>query len=276
MVASSLSPDVPAASSELPVFAVRNASIGYDGAPVISDVSFTVRRGETVAIMGANGSGKSTLLRALLRIIPVTSGSIEVYGTSLREFRDWGRIGYVPQRLVVGGGVPATVRETVTAGRVARKRGLLPFLGAADRAAVTEALTTTGLLERSGDAVQELSGGQQQRVLIARALAGEPDVLVMDEPMAGVDAANQRALAHTLDQLAHRGHTIVLVLHELGPLAPLIHRSVVLSHGQLVHDGAPPQPVGECALPDHDHVHPHADNTAGAIAVPAPEGLRLD
>ncbi|MGH3375626.1 MAG: ATP-binding cassette domain-containing protein, partial [Actinoallomurus sp.] len=112
--------------------------------------------------------------------------------------------------------------------------------------------------DRARDPVQELSGGQQQRVLIARALAGEPDAFVMDEPTAGVDSRSQATLAGTLRDLVAEGRTVVLVAHELGPLEPLITRSVVLDEGRIVHAGRPPTPQGECARPGHDHVHPHA------------------
>ncbi|MFB9836174.1 ATP-binding cassette domain-containing protein, partial [Actinoallomurus acaciae] len=128
----------------------------------------------------------------------------------------------------------------------------------ADRRAVDQALTAVGMAERARDPAQELSGGQQQRVLIARALAGEPDAFVMDEPTAGVDARSQETLAGTLRELVGQGRTVVLVAHELGPLEPLITRSVVLEAGLIVHEGMPPVPQGECARPGHDHVHPHA------------------
>jgi zinc transport system ATP-binding protein len=173
------------------------------------------------------------------------------------RFRDWKRIGYVPQRLSIGGGVPATVREIVSSGRIARQSRFRPS-SAADRAAVDRALRAVGMADRARDPVADLSGGQQQRVLIARALAGEPDTFVMDEPTAGVDARSQQTLAETLRELVAQGRTVVLVAHELGPLEPLITRSVVLDQGRIVHEGRPPSPTGDCARPGHDHVHPHA------------------
>jgi zinc transport system ATP-binding protein len=134
--------------------------------------------------------------------------------------------------------VPATVREVVTSGRLAR-RGFLRLASAADRAAVSDALETVDLADRARDRVSTLSGGQQQRVLIARALAGSPDLLVLDEPNAGVDAASQRAFSDTVGRLVERGTTLLIVLHEIGPLADLITRTVVLDHGRVAHDGAP-------------------------------------
>ncbi|RCV52718.1 metal ABC transporter ATP-binding protein [Marinitenerispora sediminis] len=258
-----------------PAFRVTGAVVEYDGRPVLDGVSFEVPRGEVLAILGPNGSGKSTLSRAMLGLVPLHRGGVELHGVPVRRFRQWGRVGYVPQRLPAGGGVPATVREVVASGQVARLRRLrLP--GPADRAAVDEALAAVGLADRARDSVHELSGGQQQRVLIARALAGRPDTFVMDEPMAGVDAASQRALAGAVAELRRRGHTVVLVLHELGPLRPLIQRAVVLAHGRIAHDGEPPRPAGEPARPDHDHAPPDAGAPLLAPAVPGLEVPRRD
>jgi zinc transport system ATP-binding protein len=224
---------------------------------VLRGVSMTVRAGEVVAVLGANGSGKSTMVRAALGLTPVVSGEVRLFGRPVGAFRDWARVGYVPQRLGAGSGVPATVREVVAAGRLAR-RGFLRPPSPRDGERVLDALATVGLADRARDQVSTLSGGQQQRVLIARALATEPELLVLDEPTAGVDAASQDAFADTLHALAGRGVTILLVAHELGPLKPLVGRAVVVQGGRIVHDGEVPQPAGHHADPDHDHVHPHA------------------
>jgi len=144
----------------------------------------------------------------------------------------------------------------VSSGRLARARIGRP-LSRADHAAVGAALETVGLAARAGESVAELSGGQQQRVLIARALAGQPDLLVLDEPLAGVDLATQRLLADTLTRLVAGGTTILLVAHELGPLDGLIGRAVVLRDGVVAHDGPPPVAAGHHGQPGHDHVHPH-------------------
>jgi zinc transport system ATP-binding protein len=238
-------------------FLLTGGEVRFDRRLVLRGVDLAVRPGEVVAVMGANGSGKSTLIRALLGLTPLSAGRTELYGVPPGRFRDWKRIGYVPQRLSIGGGVPATVREIVASGRIARQSRLRPS-SAADRLAVDHALRAVGMADRARDPVQELSGGQQQRVLIARALAGDPDALVMDEPTAGVDARSQETLAATLSELVGQGRTVVLVAHELGPLEPLITRSVVMDAGRIVHEGVPPVPQGDCARPGHDHVHPHA------------------
>ncbi|MFJ6750439.1 MULTISPECIES: metal ABC transporter ATP-binding protein [unclassified Streptomyces] len=253
----------PAEASAPPVIDLRGATAALGGRPVLRGVDLVVRSGEVVALLGANGSGKSTAVRSVIGQVPLSGGELSLFGTEFRRFRDWARIGYVPQRTTAAGGVPATVSEVVTAGRLARTK--LGWLRKADRAAVHRALELVGMADRAKDSVNALSGGQHQRVLIARALAGEPELLIMDEPMAGVDLASQEVLAGALREQVAAGTTVLLVLHELGPLEPLIDRAVVLRDGCVVHDGPPPEAVGQHALPGHDHVHPHADAAAEPI-----------
>ncbi|MER5306516.1 metal ABC transporter ATP-binding protein [Streptomyces sp. NPDC002773] len=245
-----------AAPEAEPVISVRGATAALGARPVLRGVDLTVHRGEVVALLGANGSGKSTAVRAVIGQVPLTSGTIELFGTERRRFRDWARVGYVPQRTTAASGVPATIREVVSSGRLSRRR--FGWLTRADKDAVERAIDLVGLADRAKDSVSALSGGQHQRVLIARALASEPELLIMDEPMAGVDLASQEILASTLREQVADGTSVLLVLHELGPLEPLIDRAVVLRDGCVVHDGPPPKAVGQHALPGHDHVHPHA------------------
>ncbi|QLJ00513.1 metal ABC transporter ATP-binding protein [Streptomyces sp. NEAU-sy36] len=246
-----------------PVISLRGVRADLGGRPVLRGIDLTVRRGEVVALLGANGSGKSTAVRTVIGQVPVTAGTVELFGTPRRAFRDWARVGYVPQRTTAAGGVPATVTEIVSSGRLART-GFGLFRGG-DRQAVRDALERVGMADRAKDAVTALSGGQHQRVLIARALVGRPELLIMDEPMAGVDLASQEILARTLKAQVEAGTTVLLVLHELGPLEPLIDRAVVLRDGCVLHDGPPPRAVGQHALPGHDHVHPHAPGTTDPI-----------
>ena len=227
---------------------LEDAAVAIGGRPVLRGINLVVEPGEFLALMGANGSGKSTLVRALTGLRPLTTGRLELYGTPLADFDEWRRIGYVPQRATAASGVPASVWELVASGRLTHRRLLRP-LSRADRAAVNDALDVVGLTERARDGISMLSGGQQQRALIARALAGEPDLFFLDEPTAGVDLPHQHALAEALARLKGRGATIVLVAHELGPLTELVDRAVVMRDGRVAYDGAP--------LADHE-VH-HAD-----------------
>lgn len=235
---------------------VQAASAALGGRPVLHDVDLRVGRGEVVTLLGANGSGKSTVVRAVLGLVPLNAGSVSLFGTPLAAFRQWRRVGYVPQRVSAASGVPATVREVVAAGRLSRIRPFARF-GRADRAAVDAALDVVSMDAYADEGVGRLSGGQQQRVLIARALAGTPDLLVLDEPMAGVDAVSQQAVADALQRLVVGGASILLVLHELGQLAPLIDRAVVLRDGRVGYDGAvPPDTASTPTDADHDLTPP--------------------
>lgn len=231
-----------------PVIELSGGRVEIAGRPILRDIDFTVYPGEVVAVLGANGSGKSTLVKAIAGLLPLTAGTVRLFDVPRESFRQWSRFGYVPQRSTMTQGVPSTVREVVAAGRLSRRRPFL-FSRAADRAAVLASLEAVGLAERAGHPVATLSGGQQQRVLVARTLAGDPDLLVLDEPLAGVDLVSQEALATTLTERARLGSTIVLVLHELGPLEPLIGRSVVLREGRIVYDGPP------SGVPENGHAH---------------------
>src|SRR3954454_15200113 len=203
-----------------PVVEIAGAGVALGGRPIVRDGDVSVRSGEVVALLGPNGSGKSTLVKAVVGLHPLSTGSIRLFGEDLERFRSWHRLGYVPQRSTITQGVPSTVAEVVAAGRLSRRRPLVPARRD-DRVAVHEALEAVGLADRAQHQVSTLSGGQQQRVLMARTLAGKPELLVLDEPNAGVDLESQEAIAGTLATLTAAGATLVVVLHELGPFADL-------------------------------------------------------
>jgi zinc transport system ATP-binding protein len=253
-----------------PVIELRAATVAYDGRIALAGADLRVDAGEVVALLGANGSGKSTLVRAVLGLAPLAAGSVSLFGTPLHRFSDWPRLGYVPQRVTAAAGVPATVREVVATGRLGRV-GRLRRMRRADSDAITRALETVALLDRARDSVGTLSGGQQQRVLIARALACEPDLLVLDEPTAGIDADSQQALGTAMSRLIERGTTIVVVTHELGHLEGLVRRAVTLVSGRVLHDGPLPE-QDHLHLHDPDHAHPPHDDVHHVPA--SPWGLR--
>ncbi len=253
--------DPPAAST---AFELRHATIGYGDVAIVRDVDLCVGAGEAVAVLGSNGSGKTTMARGLLGLATVLGGTVRVLGAPVGGLRERGRVGYVPQRHTVSGAVPATVREVVGVGRLARL-GLLGRLGRGDRTAVTDAVTAVGLADRLDDPVASLSGGQQRRVLVARALAAEPELLIMDEPTAGVDAASQEALAAVLARISAAGTTLLVVTHETAPLAGVLRRAVVVDHGRVVHDG----PLEHAAAHEEPGMHHHPPARQ-------PSGYRLD
>ncbi|MDT0165332.1 ATP-binding cassette domain-containing protein [Actinotalea sp. AC32] len=248
------------------VVRAQGLRVDLGGATILHGVDLAVDDGEVVGLLGANGSGKSTFVRALVGAVPSQAGSVRLFGTPLGRDVPWHRIGYVPQRVSAAAGVPATAAEVVTSGLLHGRR-LVPPRGARRRA--VDALAVVGLADVAERAVRELSGGQQQRVLIARALVRRPDLLLLDEPVAGVDLPSQEAFARALAGLVDAGTTVVVVLHELGALQPLVRRCVVLRHGRVVHDGAPPRPSPGHDDPLHEHVHPHdavpADEAGGLV-----------
>ncbi|MGQ0826223.1 MAG: metal ABC transporter ATP-binding protein [Actinomycetota bacterium] len=216
----------------------RGVSFAYGATPVLTDVDLAIGAGEFVALAGPNGSGKSTLLRVLLGLAPIQQGTVQLLGEDPRARRDRWRVGYVPQRLQLPADLPATVDEVVRAGRIAT-RGWWRWPNAADRDAVDHALDSVALTELRTRRMGELSGGQQQRALIAKALAGEPALLVLDEPVAGVDAESQRQFRDSLVHLLeHHGTTVLLVSHELGAVADDLDRVIVLKH-RIQFDGPP-------------------------------------
>lgn len=254
--------------ADQPPIRAQQLRVAVETGVLLHGIDLTITDGEAVALLGANGSGKSTLVKALTGIMPVTSGAAELYGadiTAARRSVPWGRIGYVPQRLGPSSGVPATAAEVVTSGLLDDRR-FRPGR-TADRKAL-EALEQVGLADRAHESVQVFSGGQQQRVLIARALVRDPDLMILDEPLAGIDRASKEALAGTLAGMRRQGKTILVVLHELGELAGMIGRAVVLRHGRVIFDGPPPPAADGHDHPEHDHVHAHADTGPPRHTVP--------
>lgn len=221
-----------------PVIRLHRASFGYQGRPVVSDVDLEVPPGEVLAVLGPNGSGKTTLVKGLLGLSEHLSGEASVLGTPLARLRDRTRIGYVPQRHTLVGGVRATVGEVVGTGLLATRPWWRPARRA-DRTAVQEALEAVGLGDRARFDIETLSGGQQRRVLIARALVVRPEVLVMDEPTAGVDRASQAVLAGVLQRLGETGTTMLVVTHELSALRGVVDRILEVDLGRLAFDGPP-------------------------------------
>jgi len=240
------------------VVTLRGAAFGYGDRAVLTDVDLTIHSGEIVAIVGPNGSGKSTLMKGVLGLNERVAGTVTLFGVDSNEFHDRARLGYVPQRHTLSASARATAEEIVSTGRLSRI-AWLGRLRATDRQIVARSLEVVGLADRAATEVSTLSGGQQRRVLIARALAGQPDVLIMDEPTAGVDAANQHVLADVLARLVERDVTMVIVTHELGALERLLTRIVVIDGGRIRFDGTPQEYAHARDRVHHDHDSHHHD-----------------
>jgi zinc transport system ATP-binding protein len=216
----------------------EGVTFGYGREPVLLDVSLAVRPGEFVAVVGPNGSGKSTLLKVLLGALEPARGDVRLFGRPPEDRADGRRVGYVPQRPSLLSEVPATVEEIVAAGRL-RHRGWWRSPTEADRAAVGHAVASVGLSASAATPLNELSIGQQQRAFIARAFADDPALLVLDEPIAGVDAESQRRFRDSLVHLIRdHGAGVLLVSHELAAVADVIDRVAVLKR-RVVFDGSP-------------------------------------
>ncbi len=254
---------MPLANHQPPALELRDFTVGYAGQAIVTDVSLSVDRSAVLAVMGANGSGKTTLIRGLLGLAPVLSGQVFLQGKPLTKRRDRANIGYVPQQHTAGNSVPATVTEVVSTGRLPRL-GILGRPGPMDRKIVQLAIETVQLTSQSRQELSTLSGGQQRRALIARALAAQPSVLIMDEPLAGVDQASAKALADALRILAGQGVPMIIVTHELNQLADIWTRAVVLENGKITTDdsiGSPDSTLSSQQT-DHHHIpgqhdHPH-------------------
>ena len=233
---------------------LQGVSFGYrPGQRVLEDVDLRIEEGEFVAVAGPNGGGKTTLMRVLLGLERPAAGSALLFGEPAHRFSRRRLLGYLAQRTELGGDAPATVREVVSAGRLAVS-GLFGPLRARDREVVAEAIARVGLVEVADAPVRTLSGGMQQRSFIAKALAGEPSLLVLDEPTTGVDAEAQESLAELLHRLhTDLGVTVLYVSHEFGAVEHFVQR-LVLVRREIVFDGPP------SALPSvwHDPSHTHA------------------
>ena len=231
-----------------------HVSFGYDPRrPVLEDVSLEIPEGQFVAIAGPNGGGKTTLLRLIVSLNRPQRGTVRVFEEPVGAAARRGLVAYLPQRAHLGIEAPATIREVVSAGRVTRRRLLGP-LTAEDRRAVEAAIERVGLRTQVDEPIATLSGGQQQRAFIAKAIASEPRLLILDEPTTGVDADAQDALAALLARLhGELGVTILYVSHEFGAVEHVAER-LLLVRGGIAFDGTPAD------LPErwHDPSHSHA------------------
>lgn len=190
----------------------HNLTVSYNRRPVLWNIDFELPTGNIIGIIGPNGSGKTTLLKAIMGLVPTSSGYVKLFDQPLDAVRD--RISYVPQRESVDWDFPASVMDIVLMGRY-RKNNLMKQLSKADRDIAAEALEKVNMLDYCDRQISQLSGGQQQRVFIARSLAQGADLYIMDEPFVGVDAATEEAILSLLSEMKKEGKTVVVVHHDL-------------------------------------------------------------
>ena len=239
------------------VIEVDNLSFNHGNEPVFRKIGFSVSQGDFVAIIGSNGTGKSTLLRLLLGELAPAAGNIRLFDQDIHQFRNWPKIGYLPQAgFQSGAGFPATAEEIVKA-NLFSQIGLLRFPKKEHREKTQRALELVDMAAYSKRLIGELSGGQQQRVMLARVLVNDPVLLLLDEPTTGVDAQTVRSLYELLSQLNRKtGLTIVMVTHDTGRAANYVSRILCLEEGSLVE--LEKSQVDEELL--HRHKHPANDD----------------
>jgi zinc transport system ATP-binding protein len=230
-----------------PFVELEDVDFAYGATPVLERIDFTVEPGDFLGIIGPNGSGKTTLLRIVLGLLPPTRGAVRLFGHAPSAFRQWGRLGYVPQKATLDPALPVTVREVVATGLLP-SLGLFARIGAAERQRIGEVLAQVGMEAHAAARIGALSPGQQQRVLIARALVSKPDLVILDEPTGGVDPEAQTsfyALLHHLHR--EREVTLILVSHDIGVVAKEVTKLACLNR-RLIFHGRPGDFLGDAAL----------------------------
>lgn len=216
-----------------PVIELEKVSCILGGRPVLDEVDLKVREGDLYAVIGPNGGGKTTLLKVILGLLPASSGTVKVFGKDPRQGRS--RVGYVPQYRTFDFHYPVTVEEMVLSGRLGHIPGPIRRFSTEDHEAAKKALDRTGILHLSRRPVSNLSGGEQQRAIIARALVGDPELLILDEPMVYVDIPTEMHLFDMLEGLLP-GMTILLVTHDIGAISTHVTRVACLNGKIFTHD----------------------------------------
>ncbi len=219
-----------------PLIIVKGLYFSYGEQLILENINLEINAGDFLAILGPNGSGKSTLLKLILGLLRPEQGEIFLFGKPIGKFREWWRLGYVPQRAIakVDPVFPVTVEEVVSFGLLAKKR-FPRFLTSRDREAIQKALLRVEMEGFSKRRLCELSGGQQQRVFIARAIVSEPQVLLLDEPTTGVDVATQERFYDLLGEFNRRGLTIVIVTHDIGIVNKHVKQVACLNRRLVYH-----------------------------------------
>ena len=219
----------------VPIFDVKNLNFSVRGQNILSNISLEILPAQYIAIIGPNGGGKTTLIRMLLGLDKPSSGEIKIFGKKLKSFKEWHKIGFVPQRAShVDSSFPATVLDIVKMGRTSQRK-LFSIFSEDDKAIVYDAMSKMDILDLKDKMVGTLSGGQRQRVMIARALASKPEILILDEPNTGVDMVSQKSFYALLRKLNKEEKiTIVFITHDIGVIADDIARLFTINQKAII------------------------------------------
>jgi zinc transport system ATP-binding protein len=227
-----------------PLIHLDNVCFSYHEEEVLCSVSLEIQKGEFVGIIGPNGSGKTTLIKVILGLIKPDNGTVKLFGKPIESFNNFAKIGYVGQKATqINTTIPTTVKEIVALGRLSL-RPLGTLSDDKDEKAIQKALKNVGLSDKQHALITELSGGQQQRVFIAKALASEPELLILDEPTTGVDVNAQDDFYKLLADLNKQGITLIIVSHDIDVIVNEVNKLVCLNK-KLVYHGTPKQFIKE-------------------------------
>ncbi|GAB6990442.1 metal ABC transporter ATP-binding protein [Paenibacillus pini] len=215
------------------IIELENISFSYRDQQVISDLNFAAKERDFVGVIGSNGAGKTTLLRMIVGLLPVENGDIRLFGQSIRKFKDWERIGYVPQKNTFNPLFPATVREVVLSG-LYNNKNLFRRVSKSQQRQCDDALEVMRIQEIANKRIGELSGGQQQRAFLARALINHPDLLILDEPTVGIDAETQAGFFELITHMhAHHHMTFLMVSHDMDMIEGYLGKTPKQKNGKI-------------------------------------------
>ncbi|MDR0267068.1 metal ABC transporter ATP-binding protein [Paenibacillus sp.] len=236
-----------------PVVELEHISFSYRDQQVISDLSFTVKERDFVGIIGSNGAGKSTLMRMIVGLLPAGQGEIRLFGQSIRKFKDWERIGYVPQKNAFNPLFPATVREVVLSG-LYNNKNLFRRVSKSQQQQCDDALEVMGIQPIAGKRIGELSGGQQQRAFLARAMINRPDLLILDEPTVGIDAKTQADFFGLITHMHEHHHmTFLMVSHDMGMVESYLGKEPKQYNGNISFYVRHSHEIQNCEVRDLQH-----------------------
>lgn len=236
-----------------PIIEMENISFSYRDQKVIHDLNFTVKERDFVGIIGSNGAGKTTLLRMIVGLLPSGQGSIRLFGQPIRRFKDWERVGYVPQKNSFNPLFPATVREVVLSG-LYNNKNLFRRVNRHMQQQCDDALEVMRIQDIAGKRIGELSGGQQQRAFLARALINNPDLLILDEPTVGIDAETQAGFFELITHM-HRHHhmTLLMVSHDMDMIEGYLGEKPKQKNGKIEFFIRHSHEIQDCEVQDLQH-----------------------